>query len=589
MKQQKKIIRHTAQVIPTFSDTMPMPLKRVLAHRGLTDLKEVTYALEHLLPFKDLLNIDKAVEVLVEALTKQARLLIVGDFDADGATSTALAVSALKAFGAKNVSYLVPNRFENGYGLTPEIVDIAAKQQPDLIITVDNGISSVEGVERAKFHGISVLITDHHLPGAQVPQALAIVNPNQHNDLFKSKNLAGVGVVFYLMWALRNRLHEQEWFATNHQKPPNLASFLDLVALGTVADLVPLDYNNRILVQQGLQRIRSVCRPGIQALLEVARRNPATLVAADLGFALGPRLNAAGRLQDMSLGIECLLSETLQKAREIAQNLDRLNQERRIIEGDMQRQADQILADFSLNYPDKSTMGLCLYHEDWHQGVIGILASRVKDQIYRPVIAFAKGIEAGVLKGSGRSVPGLHIRDVLDIIASRYPTLIAKFGGHAQAAGLQIASEHFVQFSVAFDQVVTERLSADNLTDRLMSDGELTGEEFSVQLAYLFRETTPWGQQFPQPLFDGVFKVLEQRLISNKHLKLSLLADSCSRPLSAIAFNVDVDIWPNEAYAFIQAAYRLDINTYQGQQNLQLIVEHLEPAIPAERGNGFLD
>jgi single-stranded-DNA-specific exonuclease len=305
----KKISRYKLKTLPPFSDTMPTPLKRVLAHRGLTDLKEVTYALEHLLPFKDLLNIDKAVEVLVEALTKQARLLIVGDFDADGATSTALAVSALKAFGAKNVSYLVPNRFEYGYGLTPEIVDVAAQRKPDLIITVDNGISSVEGVERAKFYGISVLITDHHLPGAQAPQALAIVNPNQRNDLFKSKNLAGVGVVFYLMWALRNRLHEQEWFTINQQTPPNLGSFLDLVALGTVADLVPLDYNNRILVQQGLLRIRSVRRPGIQALLEVARRNPASLVAADCGFALGPLLNAAGRLEDMSLGIECLLSE----------------------------------------------------------------------------------------------------------------------------------------------------------------------------------------------------------------------------------------------------------------------------------------
>lgn len=622
---KRSIVRYTSEITSNLPESFPSALKRIFAHRGIKDQQQLDYSLNKLLPFNNLLNMDKAVAVLTQAIEREEHILVVGDFDADGATSTSLAVSALKIFGAKQVSYLVPNRFEYGYGLTPEIVAVAAKRQPNLIMTVDNGISSVEGVEAAHDFGIPVLITDHHLPGLKTPRAVAIINPNQIGDEFKSKNLAGVGVVFYLMWALRNQLHANRWFIKLGQEAPNIANFLDFVALGTIADLVPLDFNNRILVQQGIKRIRSHPRPGIQALLEVARRKAATLVASDLGFALGPRLNAAGRLDDMSLGIECLLSENLLKAREIAQRLDTLNQERRIIENDMQQQANEILVNLSLqkNYiptafqaetrrkpgrgaslpqeymntetsfsnlaPAKAgeslslkgeeyslPTGLCIYHEEWHQGVIGILASRVKDHLYRPVIAFANSNEPGMLKGSARSVPGLHIRDILDLIANRYPHLMDKFGGHAQAAGLQMSSAVFDEFCHVFNQTVTENLSAENLVDQLMSDGALTEEEITLNLVYLLREVTPWGQHFPPPLFDGRFKVLDQRLVGDKHLKMTLQIENGSKSLSAIAFNVDLNMWPNPEFEDITAAYRLDINEYQGQQNLQLILEYIE-------------
>lgn len=579
MLKKKYITRYETPNASTFSEPMHPVLQKVLLHRNVTDLKELRYTLDQLLPFDGLLDINKAVDILIAGLKNSAHILILGDFDADGATSTALAVSALTAFGAENVSYLVPNRFEYGYGLTPEIVDVAALRQPHIIMTVDNGISSCAGVLRAKQHGMQVIITDHHLPGAETPQADAIVNPNQHGDVFKSKSLAGVGVIFYLMWALRNRLHERDWFNQKQIKLPNLSHFLDLVALGTVADLAPLDYNNRILVQQGLQRIRKgQVRPGIAALLEIANRNPSRIVASDLGFAIGPRLNAAGRLDDMSLGIECLLTQHLPKAREIAKKLDQLNMERRLIENDMQQQADHILATINLDEKEirSQTTGICLYHEDWHQGVIGILASRVKDKLHRPVIAFANANDNETLKGSARSIPGLHIRDTLDAIASQYPELIEKFGGHAQAAGLQIASKNFPRFCKIFDELASEKLTSEELTGKLMSDGELLGEEFSLKLAYLLRDTTPWGQHFSEPLFDGQFKVLEQRLVGDKHLKLTLLAKDYVIPLHAIAFNVDVANWPNHDCEYIHAAYHLDVNEYQGQQSLQLIIDYLE-------------
>ncbi len=578
MNKKKHITRYQTKTPFTATESVHPVLSRVLAHRNISNCQEITYPLAQLLPCKDLLNIDKAVEILIAALAKKAHILIIGDFDTDGATSTALAVSALKIFGAAKVGYLVPNRFEYGYGLTPEIVDVARQLQPNLIITVDNGISSCAGVERAKAYGIQVIITDHHLPGEKIPIADAIVNPNQIGDHFKSKNLAGVGVIFYVMWALRNALHACGWFVQNNIDPPNLANFLDLVALGTVADLAPLDYNNRILTQQGLQRIRmGQSRPGIQALLEIAHKNPTKIIASDLGFTASPRLNAAGRLDDMSLGIECLLAKTLPQAREIAQQLDQLNKERRLIESDMQQQADHILAELINDPRTKTTIGVCLYHEDWHQGVIGILASRVKDQLHRPVIIFAKANEAEMLKGSARSIPGLHIRDTLDNIANRHPTIINKFGGHAQAAGLSIEAKYFATFCEIFNQSVSAQLSNEALTEKLMSDGELLDEDFSLNLAYLLREATPWGQHFPEPLFDGQFKILDQRLVANKHLKLSLQANSSTKVLNAIAFNIDLANWPNHGCEHIQAAYRLDINEYQGQQNLQLIIEYLEP------------
>lgn len=575
--------KHITRYKLTHTKPIDTVLERVLAHRNVTDPKELVYTLDRLLPFKDLLGIDKAIDILKTALEKSEHILILGDFDADGATSTVLAVSVLKAFGATNVSYLVPNRFEYGYGLTPEIVDVAASRHPHIIMTVDNGISSCQGVLRAKTYGIRVIITDHHLPSQETPEADAIINPNQIGDMFQSKSLAGVGVVFYLMWALRNRLHESGWFTQRHIEPPNLANSLDLVALGTIADLAPLDYNNRILVQQGLQRMRSgQLRPGIQALLEIANRNSSQITASDVGFGIAPRLNAAGRLEDMSLGIECLLTAHLSKAREIARQLDQLNSERRIIESDMQEQANHILTTFTpteKNMPHQKT-GICLYHAEWHQGVIGILASRVKDQLHRPVIAFAQSNEKEMLKGSARSIPGLHIRDALDTIASRYPELIDKFGGHAQAAGLQIALKNFNKFSEIFDQFVQEQLTEEALTGKLMSDGELLDEEFSLKLAYQLREATPWGQHFPEPIFDGKFAIFDQRLVGGKHLKLSLLTNASKKPLNAIAFNVDLANWPNPECQHIHAAYRLDINEYQGQQNLQLIIEYLESITP---------
>lgn len=550
-------------------------LQRIYCGRGIYCHTELERSLQHLIPYHQLKNIEQAVSHLTTALTKQQHIMIIGDFDADGATSTALAVSALQSLGAKHVSYLVPNRFIYGYGLTPEIVQEAAKQQPDLIITVDNGIASHAGVAMAKSLNIPVLITDHHLPGSSLPEAIAIVNPNQPGDSFPSKNLAGVGVIFYLMLALRAHLRNIAWFKEKPIPEPNLAELLDLVALGTVADVVPLDKNNRILVHQGLLRIKAgQCRPGILALLEISKRIPARLTATDLGFALGPRLNAAGRLDDMSLGIACLLATDITKARTIAQTLDELNNERKAIETEMQQQAFTELNKLKLQ-THQLPYGLCLYEESWHQGVIGILASRIKDQLHRPIIAFAQTQE-GELKGSARSVNGLHIRDALDAIATRHPGLISKFGGHAMAAGLSLSQHNFSAFSKAFDEEVRRHLSENDLRGELHTDGELAETELSLELAKLIRDAGPWGQAFPEPLFDGHFNIIEQRIVGGKHLKM-VLTTANMQLLDAIAFNVNLEAWPNHRVQSILAAYRLDINEYNGRQRLQLIIEHLIP------------
>ncbi len=513
---------------------------------------------------------DRAVALLAEALRAHKRILVVADFDADGATSCALVVRALRALGAADVRYVVPSRFEYGYGLTPEIVALAAKQQPDLIVTVDNGISSVEGVEAAHAHGIQVLITDHHLPGAVVPSAEAIVNPNRPGDSFPSKALAGVGVAFYVMLALRAHLRAGDWFANREE--PNLAQFLDLVALGTVADVVPLDHNNRILVAQGLARLNANqgCA-GIRAVLAVAGRSNRRLAASDLGFCVAPRLNAAGRLEDMSLGIECLLTDDFSSALGMAQQLDALNRERRAIESDMQQQA--LIAIRALHLDEAGLpRGLCLYDESWHQGVIGLVASRIKERVHRPVIAFAPANEHE-LKGSARSVPGLHIRDALDNIAAREPALLAKFGGHAMAAGLTLARDAFEAFARAFDEEVSRWLSDDDLRGRIHTDGELETGDFSLELAELLAAGGPWGQGFPEPLFDGCFDVLERRIVGEKHLKLTLRTGN-SKPIGAIAFNAAET--PAD-WVSIRTAYRLDVNEYQGNRSLQLVLEHLEP------------
>jgi single-stranded-DNA-specific exonuclease len=567
------IIRRPSSPTPLESHTLHPVLKRIYMARGVVSPQELETDLAHLLPFSLLKGIDSCVAHIYGALQAQQHILILGDFDADGATSSALAVKALSSFGAKQVSYLVPNRFEYGYGLTPEIVDVAARQKPDVIITVDNGISSVEGVAHANALGIKVLITDHHLPGDHLPEAAAIVNPNQVGDTFPSKNLAGVGVIFYVMLALRSYLREVNWFTQQNIPEPNMAALLDLVALGTVADVVPLDRNNRILVKQGLQRMRAEKNcPGIQALLFVANRENSRLVANDLGFAVAPRLNAAGRLEDMSQGIACLLAADFETALPMAHHLDALNKERREIEGQMQEQAISALA--SLQLTQDLPMGLCLHDDSWHQGVIGILASRIKERVHRPVIAFAS-INPEELKGSARSVPGLHIRDVLDAVAKRHPHLIQKFGGHAMAAGLSLRLEHYTAFSAAFAEEVACRLSVEDLQQKRWSDGELIEQEMTLEIASLLRESGPWGQAFPEPLFDNIFFIQEQYIVGGKHLKMVLRLTEDSPPLEAIAFFVDVEKWPNHRADKVHAAYRLDVNVYQGRKKVQLLVEDL--------------
>lgn len=559
--------------LPDLGDLPPL-LTRLYAARGVQSAAELDKALARLIPWRELKGIDAAVELLVTALEQGQRILIVGDFDADGATASSVGVLALRALGAAQVDYLVPNRFEYGYGLTPEIVAVALDKRPQLLITVDNGISSLDGVAAAKAAGLKVLVTDHHLPGAELPAADAIVNPNQPGCPFPSKALAGVGVIFYVLLALRARLREGDWFARHGIVEPNLAELLDLVALGSVADVVPLDANNRILVHQGLARIRAGrARPGLRALLEVAGRDHRRITATDLGFILGPRLNAAGRLDDMSLGIECLLCDDEALARDMAAQLDQLNHDRKAIEQGMQREA---LAQLKELKEDELPFGLCLFEPEWHQGVIGILASRLKERYHRPAIAFADAGD-GLLKGSARSVPGLHIRDALDAVAARHPGLIVKFGGHAMAAGLSLAQANFAAFAAAFDAEVRRQLSAEDLTGRLLTDGQLAAEEFRLDLAQQLRHAGPWGQHFPEPLFHGVFEIVQQRIVGERHLKLVLRSECGRAQLDAIAFNVDREVWPNPNVRWVEAAYKLDVNEYRGQESVQLLVAHLEP------------
>lgn len=573
----KKRISHRQCSLPeTQLAGCPELLQRIYAARGVTEQTQIDRSLGLMLKPDSLKGLDTAVQLLVDAVTEQRRVLIVGDFDADGATSSALGVLALQALGLPHVGYLVPNRFEYGYGLTPEIVEVARAQHPDLIMTVDNGIASIEGVAAAKAAGIRVLVTDHHLPGDDLPQADAILNPNQHGCAFPSKNLAGVGVVFYLMVALRAALRDAGWFSLQNIAEPNLAEFLDLVALGTVADVVPLDHNNRILVHQGLQRMRAgKLRPGIRALLEIAGRPLHRLVASDMGFAVGPRLNAAGRLDDMSLGIECLLCSSEPLAREMAHELDGLNKDRRAIESSMQQEAMKTLEGLSLDSNREMPWGLCLYDNNWHQGVVGILASRIKDRFHRPVIAFADG-DNGDIKGSARSIAGLHIRDALDAVANQNPGLLHKFGGHAMAAGLSLEKDKLPAFTQAFDQVVRDRLQQADLQAQVLSDGNLAAAEISFNNAQLLRDAGPWGQHFPEPLFDGIFTIVQQRLVAEKHLKLVVQPQESTELLDAIAFNVDLAAWPNPTQKTVRLAYRLDINEFRGNQSLQLMVEYLE-------------
>lgn len=556
--------------------SLPPLLRRLYALRGVQGEQELERGVKGMLPRQQLDGIDDAVSLLQQALADGRRIIVVGDFDADGATSTALTVLALRSMGGATVDYLVPNRFEDGYGLSPEVVEQAAARGAELIVTVDNGISSHAGVDVAHAKGMQVLVTDHHLPGETLPAAEAIVNPNLRGCAFPSKSLAGVGVAFYLMLALRARLRDSGWFEQRALAMPNLAELLDLVALGTVADVVPLDANNRILVYQGLNRIRAgKCRPGIRALLEVANRDARQLAANDLGFALGPRLNAAGRLDDMSIGVALLLSDDIAQARMLANDLDALNQTRREIEQGMQVEALQ-LCDQLERTSTELPYGLAMYHPEWHQGVVGILASRIKERFHRPVIAFAPAGD-GILKGSGRSVPGLHMRDALERLDMLNPGLMMKFGGHAMAAGLSLEEARFDEFRQRFGELVGEWLDPAMLEGVIWSDGELAMQELSLTTAELLREGGPWGQAFPEPTFDGKFRILQQRLVGEKHLKLMVEPLGGGPLLDGIAFNVDTTLWPDSSVREVELAYKLDVNEFRGNRNVQLLIQHLWP------------
>ncbi|MBB6117272.1 single-stranded-DNA-specific exonuclease [Rahnella inusitata] len=551
-------------------------LRRLYLSRGVKDSQELERSVRGMLPYQQLDGIDDAVRLLQKALTERLRIIIVGDFDADGATSTALALLSLRSMGCGNLDFLVPNRFEDGYGLSPEVVEQAAARGAELILTVDNGISSHAGVMLAHEKGIQVLVTDHHLPGDTLPDAEAIINPNLHGCAFPSKSLAGVGVAFYLMLALRSALRDSGWFETTGLTPPNLAEHLDLVALGTVADVVPLDANNRIMVYQGLNRIRAgKCRPGIRALLEVAGREARTLGASDLGFALGPRLNAAGRLDDMSVGVALLLTEDIGQARALASDLDALNQTRREIEQGMQVEA-LALCDKLEQGTEALPYGLAMYHPEWHQGVVGILASRLKERFNRPVIAFAPAGE-GILKGSGRSIAGLHMRDALERLDTLNPGLMMKFGGHAMAAGLSLEESKFDEFRDKFAELVGEWLDPSHLEGVVWSDGELAAQELTLDTAEMLRDGGPWGQSFPEPTFDGTFRILQQKLLKERHLKLMIEPLGGGPLLDGIAFNIDPTFWPDSSIREVQLAYRLDINEFRGNRSVQLIIQHLWP------------
>ncbi len=574
MSSQPRIERRAAVTpSPALIEEVRSPLlARLLASRGLDDASQAKYGLDNLPDPLLLKGIDAALDLLHEAREAQWSILVVGDFDADGATSTALALRALRLFGYTKVDFLVPNRFTYGYGLTLPLVEVAAERRPQLIITVDNGVSNHRGVNRARELGIRVLITDHHLPGPQLPPADAIVNPNQPGCGFPSKALAGVGVIFYLMLALRGRLRSAGLLP---DPEPNLAALLDLVALGTIADVVPLDHLNRTLVQQGLLRMRKGhASPGLQALCEVARRDSKHLLSGDLGFAIGPRLNAAGRLDDMALGIRCLLADNLTQARQLAERLDTLNKQRREIEQGMQEEALHALEQLRHRLDGDLPNGLVLLDPSWHQGVIGILASRIKERLHRPVAILTQESE-GILRGSCRSIPGFHMRDALERIESRHPGLIARFGGHAMAAGLSLPEENFKPFALAFAELAEEWLSPEQLDAVLLSDGPLAADEYELEVAVQLQRAVPWGQAFPEPLFDDEFIIRERRAVGERHLRLQLLHTS-GRQLEAIAFNVEGPL-ADPVYQRGRFAFRLGVNRYWNEPRLQLMVEAFLP------------
>ena len=555
-------------------------LKRIYANRHINCLAQVDYSLDRLINYKQLKGIDTAANIVADAIIDNQRILIVGDYDADGATSTALVVRALNSFGATGVSYLVPNRFEYGYGLTPEIVGVASEFSPQVLITVDNGISSIDGVNAAKQNNIKVVVTDHHLPGQQLPEADAIVNPNQPGCEFSSKSIAGVGVAFYLMLAVRAALRDRDWF-NGKRVEPNMADLLDLVALGTVADVVPLDENNRILVEQGIRRMRGgKTKPGIRALFQAAGKDIRACTSTDLGFFIGPRLNAAGRLEDMSAGVECLITDSNTVAEGIASELNNLNMQRKQIEQGMLAEAlDDMKTLLETLDSNQLQAGLCLYNSEWHQGVIGLLAARIKERFHRPVVAFANANDdagSSEIKGSARSIPGLHIRDVLDSIAARHPGLIQKFGGHAMAAGLSLSKDNFETFKQAFEQEVESLLSADELEEIVETDGSIEPDHMSLETAEVIESAGPWGQHFPEPVFDNQFEILDWKIVGEKHLKMRLRHDAGGKAIDAIAFNTVADDLPS--FEKIHVAFRMNVNEFRNIRNLQLIVDCMSAA-----------
>jgi len=555
-------------------------LKRIYANRQINNLSQIDYSLDRLINYNQLKGIDAAANIVADAICANQSILIVGDYDADGATSSALVVCALNSFAAANVNYLVPNRFEYGYGLTPEIVKVAREFSPQVLITVDNGISSIDGVNAAKQNNIKVVVTDHHLPGDQLPDADAIVNPNQPGCKFASKSIAGVGVAFYLMLAVRACLRERDWF--NDKRPaPNMADLLDLVALGTVADVVPLDENNRILVEQGIRRMRGgKTRPGIRALFQAAGKDIRACTSTDLGFFIGPRLNAAGRLEDMSAGVECLITDSNTVAEGIAAELNNLNMQRKQIEQGMLTVAlDEMNSLLDTLDTRQLQAGLCLYNSAWHQGVIGLLAARIKERFHRPVVAFANANDdagSSEIKGSARSIPGLHIRDVLDTIATRNPGLIQKFGGHAMAAGLSLNKADFEAFKQAFEYEVESLLSADELEEVVETDGSIEPGQMSLETAEVIESAGPWGQHFPEPVFDNQFEILNWKIVGEKHLKMQLRHNEGGKAIDAIAFNTVTDDLPS--FEKIHLAYRLNVNEFRNNRNLQLIVDCMSAA-----------
>ena len=572
---QKNIVARPKNKKKSYLTGINPILSDIFASRGITENQQLERTLAHLPSPWLLSGMETMVEHLIIAIKQQQNISIVADFDADGATSCVVAIKGLELLGASKVSYVVPNRFEYGYGLTPEIVELVKKQKPDVIITVDNGISSLDGVKVAKEFGIKVLVTDHHLPGDELPGADAIVNPNVKGDKFPSGNIAGVGVIFYVLMALRSKLREQKWFEQQNITQPNLAQLLDFVALGTVADVVALDQVNRVLVHQGLLRIRSGhAHPGILALIEQAGKQFQSISSSDIGFALGPRINAAGRMDDMSLGIQCLLTDDLTLAKDMAEQLDELNKDRKDVEAQMKNEAMSLLKDMQMLQDHHLSSGICLFDKYWHQGVIGILASRIKDRLHRPVVAFAPAND-GEIKGSARSIPGVHIRDVLSEIAVAHPQVLSKFGGHAMAAGMSIKMHDYPVFALAFDEVVANHLDKLDLEQKIYSDGKLTENEITQEFTQQISDAGTWGQEFPEPVFDGVFDVIQCRIVGQQHLKFVLRFPMGDLLIDAICFFVDkTENWLG--CRSIKAAYKLDINEFRGNKSVQLMLQYIE-------------